>query len=404
MSRASATASAHAGPVSCQVPSPTRGTGMPWTTRVNGVLGDVPELLRLGEALKLLERLVLDLADALARDVERPADLVERARVLAAEAVAQLEDAALAVGQVLEGLAQRFLGEDLRRALVRRLGALVGDELAELRLLLVADRLLEADRRLRRALDRVDLLRVDARDVGDLLGGRLAAQLGDELALRAADLVQLLDDVHGDADRARLVGERAGDGLADPPGRIRGELEALAVVELLGGTHEAERALLDQVEEGKPLVAVVLRDRDHEAQVRLDHLLLGVEVAALDALGEVDLLLSSEQAHLADVLQEELKGVGRHVRLQVDRRLRLAAPALAVRGSLDLGRGDGGRIDLLDELDLGLLEEPVQVLDVGLVEIDLGERPGDLRVGQHARRRALGDEELYLLEFLQFHY
>src|SRR4051794_38632373 len=365
--------------------------------------GDVAELLGFGEALQLLQRLVLDLADPLARDVERAAHLVERARVFPAEPVAQLQHAALAVREVLERLAQRLLGEDLGGAVVGRLGALVGDELAELRLLLVADRLLERHRRLRRALDRVDLVGLDPGHVRDLLGGRLATQLGDELALGPADLVQLLDHVHGDADRARLVGERAGDGLADPPRRVRRELEALAVVELLGGTHEAERALLDQAEEGKPLVAVVLRDRDHEAQVRLDHLLLGVEVAALDALGEVDLLLGREQAHLADVLQEELKGIGRHVRLQVDRRLRLAAPALAVRGALDLSRRDG-RIDLLDEFDLRLLEEPVEILDVGLVEVDLGERQRDLRVGQHARRRALGNEELYLLEFLQFNY
>src|SRR3954453_23324848 len=116
---------------------------MPWTTRGNGVLGDVPELLPLGEALKLLERLVLDLPDALARDVERPADLVERARVLAAEAVAQLEHTPVARGEVLQLLAERLLREHLRGALVRRLGALVGDELADLRLLLVADRLLQ---------------------------------------------------------------------------------------------------------------------------------------------------------------------------------------------------------------------------------------------------------------------
>jgi hypothetical protein len=66
-------------------------------------------------------------------------DLVERPRVLAAEPVAQLEHAPLAVGEVLQRLAQRLLGEDLRGTLVRRLGPLVGDELAELGLLLVAD-------------------------------------------------------------------------------------------------------------------------------------------------------------------------------------------------------------------------------------------------------------------------
>src|SRR3954453_12530456 len=88
-----------------------------------GLLGHVPQLLGLREGLQLLERLVLDLADALARHVERAAHLVQRAGVLPAEAIAELEDAALAVGEVLQRLAQRLLGQDLRGALVRRLGA-----------------------------------------------------------------------------------------------------------------------------------------------------------------------------------------------------------------------------------------------------------------------------------------
>ena len=180
-------------------------------------------------------------------------------------------------------------------------------------------------------------------DLGDLLGGRLAPELGDELALGAADLVELLDDVDRDADRARLVGQRAGDRLADPPGRVGRELEALAVVELLRRAHEAERPLLDQVEERQPLVAVVLRDRDDEPQVGLDHLLLRVEVAALDAPREVDLLLGREQPDLADVLQEQLKGVGGHVRLEVDRGLRLAAAALVGRALLLRRRPAPGR-------------------------------------------------------------
>src|ERR1035441_3206323 len=137
-------------------------------------------------------------------------------------------------------------------------------------------------------------------------------------------------------------------------------------------------ALLDQVEERQPLVAVVLGDRHHQAQVGLDHLLLGVEVAALDALREVDLLLGCQQSHLADVLQEQLQRVGSHVGLQVERDLGLAAPAL-VRGSLHLV-GDGRcRVDVLDQLDLRALEEPVQLLDVGLVDVEPGRGRRDLR-------------------------
>src|SRR4051812_37471167 len=367
-------------------------------------LRHVAELLGLRERLELLQRLVLDLADALARHVERAADLVEGAGMLAAEPVAQLEHPALAVGEVLQGLAERLLREDLGGALVRRLGPLVGDELAELGLLFVADGLLQRDRGLRGALDRVDLLGVDARDLGDLVRRGLAPELGDELALGSPDLVELLHHVDRDADRARLVGQGPRDRLPDPPCRVGRELEALAVVELLRRANETERALLDEVEERQSLVSVVLRDGDDEPQVGLDHLLLCVEVAALDALGEIDLLLRREQTDLADVLQEQLKGVGRHVGPQIELRLGLAPLAL-VRGPLDLLLGGGGgRIDVLDQLDLRLLEEAVQLLDVGLVEIDLGDSVGDLGVREHADLLALGQEALDLFELLQFDY
>src|ERR1019366_1104744 len=104
-----------------------------------------------------------------------------------------------------ERVSQGFIGEDLRRALIRRLGPLVGDELAELGLLLATDRLLQRDRRPRPALHRTSLIGIDPGDRRDLLRRRLTAQRRDQLALGAADLVELLDDVDGDADRARLV-------------------------------------------------------------------------------------------------------------------------------------------------------------------------------------------------------
>src|ERR1700761_8011311 len=110
----------------------TAGERLTGGRRPKGLLGHVPKLLRLCERLKLLQRLVLDLADPLARHVERAAGLIERARVLAAQPIAELQHAALPVAEVLERFAQSLLGEDLRGPLVRRLGPLVGDELPEL--------------------------------------------------------------------------------------------------------------------------------------------------------------------------------------------------------------------------------------------------------------------------------
>src|ERR671936_2301517 len=78
-------------------------------------LSNVAQRDRVGQRAQLLEALVLDLPDPLARDVERPPYLVEGPRVLAVQPVAELEDAALSDAQrvqhALEGrLAQLDLG------------------------------------------------------------------------------------------------------------------------------------------------------------------------------------------------------------------------------------------------------------------------------------------------------
>ena len=69
-----------------------------------------------------------------------------------------------------------------------------------------------------------------------------------KLALRAADLALSLADVDRDPDRAGAVGDRPLNRFPDPEGRVRGELVAAAVVELLGGPDQAKDPLLDQVE------------------------------------------------------------------------------------------------------------------------------------------------------------
>src|SRR5262249_31126136 len=124
----------------------------------------------------------------------------------------------------------------------------------------------------------------------------------------------------------------------------------------LGGANQADRALLDQVEEGQSLVAVALGDRDDEAEVRLDHLLLRPVVAALDALCELDLLRRREQVDLADVLEEELERVARDLEGERDRLFALVRLLL-------------GGIEGVVRLEFGLLLKLVVVLDPLLLEL-----------------------------------
>src|SRR5205085_10604744 len=109
-------------------------------------------------------------------------------------------------------------------------------------------------------------------------------------ALELAHLDLALRDMHRHSDRPPVVLEATLDRLTDPQGPVRRELEATTPVELLDRPNQAKHALLDKIShlEAVPLVAAGLRD--DQTQVGGDHLLLGLEVAALDPLRELDLL------------------------------------------------------------------------------------------------------------------
>ena len=81
----------------------------------------------------------------------------------------------------------------------------------------------------------------------------------------------------------------------------------------------------------------------------------------LDALRELDLLGGGEQRHLADVLQEELQRVGRDLGLG---RPLLLGLCLALLGAHDV--------------DLGLLERRVELVELRRIEVELVEGEGDL--------------------------
>src|SRR2546430_14476879 len=68
-----------------------------------------------------------------------------------------------------------------------------------------------------------------------------------------------LDDVEWEPDGPGLRRDGALNRLPDPPARVGGEPVSAAPVELLGGPHQPERALLDQVEERKPASAKIAR-------------------------------------------------------------------------------------------------------------------------------------------------
>src|SRR5439155_24333166 len=59
------------------------------------------------------------------------------------------------------------------------------------------------------------------------------------------------------------------------------------------------------------------------------------------------------------------------------------------------------RVVVLDELDLGALQDEVDLLDIALFELDFGKRRRHLSEGEDACFQPLLDEELYLVKFVK---
>ena len=107
------------------------------------------------------------------------------------------------------------------------------------------------------------------------------------------------------------------------------------------------------------MALVLLRDRNDEAEVRVDHQILRLLVAALDALRELDLLRGGEQLVAAGLVQEELQGVGGgdgEVAVHVRAPDRVGTRAV-------VGQVDAALLELLEEpgrlvfVEVGLLQE-----------------------------------------------
>ena len=228
--------------------------------------------------LKLPDRFGLDLADSLASYLEDPPHFLKRVRVAVADAIPQLDDLTLPIGKRLEDHVDPLLEHLLRGGSHGRIHIIILDEITEVGILAVADGPVQTDRMLGDVEHPSRLLDRHAHFRRDLVDGGLAAKVLVQKFRGAADAAHRLDHVDRDANRPCMVGDRSRDGLANPPGGVRAELVAPAVLVLVHGAHQTRVALLDQVQEAQPAVAVLLGDGDDQTQVGAGERPLGLLV------------------------------------------------------------------------------------------------------------------------------
>jgi hypothetical protein len=114
---------------------------------------------------------------------------------------------------------------------------------------------------------------------------------------------------------------------------------------------------------------VLLRDRHDQAEVRVDHQLLRLAIAALDALRELDLLGRRQQPVTPRLVQEELQ------------RIRGCRGKLTVDVGLLCGFGT---CTVVRQCDVALFELLVEALHLLFVELGLLEELADRRQIQAA--------------------
>ncbi len=139
----------------------------------------------------------------------------------------------------------------------------------------IADGGLHGDRFLGDFQDFADLVFRHLHAYSQLFGRGFPAHLLDHLTGDAVEFVNGFDHVHRDTDGAGLVRNGAGDGLTNPPGGVGGEFVTATIFEFVHRLHQADVALLDQVEELQAAVGVLLGDGDNQPQVGFHHLLFG---------------------------------------------------------------------------------------------------------------------------------
>ena len=239
------------------------------------------------------ERVALELACALAREREARADLLERALGAAAETEAKADDLRLALGQLGEERLRLDAELALRDDLVGRRSRGVDDEVAEVGAVAVA--LPTGVSRLTGCATTSSARRTCSSGrpvrVASSSGVAVRPGLALEAVLRAPNALDGAREVDGEADHLALIGERAAERMTNPPRRVGAEAQAAPMVELVDRAKETEVALLDQIDERH--AAIATRERDDDAQVRLDE--LGRDALAL-ASRDVDLARACDGA------------------------------------------------------------------------------------------------------------
>ena len=217
--------------------------------------------------LQAPQRFDFDLAHALTGEPDLVADLLQRERFLALEAVAQADDAGIALVDLLEKLQHQ---PKLLASSDRLFGlglAMVGEELVQLDAFasIARRRLVGRVVSAHGAAHHIELANGNLQVAGELFQSCRSTELFLKPARRILPTRDEFDHVRRDVDRLHRIDQRALDRLLNPPRRVGREASTLRRIETLDRADKPDVAFLDQIRQRKAAVDIVFCDGDHQA-------------------------------------------------------------------------------------------------------------------------------------------
>src|SRR5215471_4183955 len=192
------------------------------------------------------------------------AHLFQGAAAAIIQAKAQLQHLALALCQAIEHILHLLFEQLMAGGIRRRQGSVILDEITKVTIILLADWRFQAHRFLADLDDLPHFLSSNIHLLSNLFGRWFAPKILQQAAADTNQAVDCLHHVHRDTNRASLIRDSAGNGLADPPGSVRTELVALGIIELLYCSDQANVALLDQIQQAHATANILFCYTDNE--------------------------------------------------------------------------------------------------------------------------------------------
>ncbi|AEW75283.1 hypothetical protein EcWSU1_03855 [Enterobacter ludwigii] len=238
------------------------------------IVQEATQYFRAAWMAQFTQRLRFDLTDTFAGNVELFTHFFQRMVGVHIDTETHTQHFCFTGGQASQNVvccSTQALG---RRRVQRQLEGGILDEITQMRIFIITDWCFHGDWLFGDLQHFTDLVFRHQHALSQLFRRWLAAHLLQHLAGDTVELVDGLNHMHRNTDGARLIRDRAGDSLTDPPGSIGGELITTTVFKLINRFHQTDVAFLNQIQELQATVGVLLGDRDNQTQVRFNHLFL----------------------------------------------------------------------------------------------------------------------------------